>query len=392
MRRIVLPALVALGFLAGCHGMEPSAPVDPDTLPLQLRPVDFTQLPGWERDDHGAVLTAFRQSCARILRISDMTRPMGPDPVFGTIGDWVPLCRTAETLDATRARAWFEDNFIPHHATGGPAHRDGLFTGYYELHLRGSRVKGGVYQTALRKRPDDLVMVELGEFRESLKGQRIAGRVVNGALKPYEDRAAISAGALPGDDALAIVYVDDPIDAFFLHIQGSGQVQMEDGTILRVGYAAQNGHVYYAVGRDLVARGALKKEDVSLQTIRAWMEQNPDEAVALMNKNPSYIFMQEIQGPGPLGGENVPLTPERSLAVDRSKIAYGVPIWLSIDDMPGGGVWRRLMVAQDTGGAIRGPVRGDIFFGAGDHAEWMAGHMKQRGQWWFLLPRALVTQ
>jgi membrane-bound lytic murein transglycosylase A len=397
IRSFALSCLIFLPVLAACqsgHLQEEKEKIDPETLPLVWARGDYNDLAGWRSDPLDMAVAALQKSCARILRITDPARTFGPDPAFGTVADWAPLCRDLnDNPPAPGAEQhWFEARFDVWRVSGGPDNMDGLFTGYYEPMLRGSRVKGGVYQTPLRKRPDDLVMVELGEFRESLKGQRIAGRVVNGALKPYEDRAKITTGALAGDEDLAIVYVDDPADAFFLHIQGSGRVQMEDGSIMRVGYAAQNGHVYYAVGRDLVARGALKKEDVSLQTIRAWMEQNPDQAVELMNKNPSYIFMQTLEGDGPLGGENIALTPERSLAVDRSKIAYGVPVWLDIAEIPGGESWRRLMIAQDTGGAIRGPVRGDVFFGAGDRAEWMAGHMKARGKWWFLLPKTVAPQ
>ena len=386
---LILPVLL---FLNAC---ETAAPVvaekpDPATLSLLLTPVGWGDVPGWDGDDLSGALVAMRLSCERILRVPDPARAFGPDPAFGTFADWQDPCRNLP-VDDGMMRGWIEHYFNPWHAVadGGDGAK-GLFTGYYEPMLRGAKVRAGEYQTPLRKRPDDLVMVELGDFRESLKGQRIAGRVVDGRLRPYESRADIVRGALPNDDALALVYVDDPVDAFFLHIQGSGRVALDNGDELRVGYAAQNGHVYYAVGRELIRRGELDKDSVSLQSIRAWMDQHPDAAQDLMNLNPSYIFFHELTGPGPLGGENVALTPLRSIAVDRSKIAYGIPVWVDLDGVPGDHPqMQRLMIAQDTGGAIRGPVRGDVFFGAGENAEHMAGHMKAHGQWWFMLPRTI---
>lgn len=238
----------------------------------------------------------------------------------------------------------------------------------------------------LLQRPADLVAVELGGFRDSLKGERIAGRIDGNRLVPYETRAEIDAGAL-GDRARPLVWVDDPIDAFFLHIQGSGKVALDDGSAIRVGYAGQNGHVYFAIGRELIRREVLTRETVSLQTIRAWMEANPAEAEPLMHLNPSYIFFRELDRGGPVGAQNVILTPQASLAIDRSLLPLGAPMWVDVQDpLAPETRWRRLMIAQDTGGAIRGPVRGDVFWGAGAEAEARAGVMKSRGRYWLLLP------
>ena len=230
-------------------------------------------------------------------------------------------------------------------------------------------------------------MVQLGEFRDDLKGRRIAGRVIDGKLKPYESREQIVAGNWPHNQEV-LVWVDDPVDAFFVQIQGSGVVQLNDGNVMRIGYAGQNGHVYYAIGRELIERGELTKEEVSLQTIRAWLEKNPAQADEIMNTNASYVFFRELDGEGPLGGEGVALTAGRSLAIDRSLISYGVPVWTDIEPPSASvGKIQRLMVAQDTGGAIRGAVRGDVFWGFGERAEAIAGPMKSRGQYWILLPR-----
>ena len=270
----------------------------------------------------------------------------------------------------------------------------GLFTGYYEASLNGSRTKSARYNIPLHKRPDDLVMVQLGDFREDLKGRRIAGRVRGGNLKPYESREEIVAGDWPHDDEV-LVWVDDPVDAFFVQIQGSGLVALNNGQTMRIGYAGQNGHPYYAIGRELIKRGQLTKDTVSMQSIRAWLAANPRQADEIMNTNASYVFFREIDagkdsgGPigGPIGGQGVALTKGRSLAIDRSLISYGLPIWTDIEHPSAGEPpIQKLMVTQDTGGAIRGPVRGDVFWGYGKTAETLAGQMKSQGRYWVLIP------
>ncbi|WP_119679719.1 murein transglycosylase A [Indioceanicola profundi] len=387
MRRTLTLALTGLALL-GLAACSPRPPEEPPAPKLVLSPADFGDLPGWRTDRHAEAIPAFVRSCDRLVR-QPADRTLGPDGAMGAIADWIEPCRALKALPAgndAAARAYFEQWFRPMLASDN-GEAEGLFTGYYEASLRGSRTRKGPFQTPLRRRPADLVMVDLGEFRPSLKGERVAGRVVDGRLRPYEDRAAIEAGKLP-EKGLELVWVDDPVDAFFLHIQGSGRVLMEDGTELRVGYDAQNGHSYFAIGRELVARGILSKEEVSMQSIRAWLEANPGEADAVMNKNPSYVFFRLLEGEGPIGAQGVPLTPGRSLAVDRSFVAYGTPLWLEAEDpLDGKASIRRLMVAQDTGGAIRGPVRGDVFWGHGPDAELRAGKMRSKGRYWLLIPR-----
>ncbi len=333
-------------------------------------------------------IAALKKSCERIKK-SSPDKAFGPLPEAGKAVEWQGMCIDLQALDVANAEAtrnFMQRHFTPYEVWAGKE-REGLFTGYYEASLRGSRTRHGPYQVPLYTRPDDLVMVQLGDFREELKGQRIAGRVVDGNLKPYEDRAAIVAGNWPHNDKV-MVWVDSPVDAFFVQIQGSGVVQLDDGGVMRIGYAGQNGHVYYAIGRELIARGHLTKENVSMQAIREWLTANPAEGEEVMNTNRSYVFFHELEGEGPLGGENVALTPGRSLAVDRSLIPYGVPLWVDIEEpVPGAGKLRRLMIAQDTGGAITGPVRGDVFWGYGAKAEAMAGPMKSRGRYWMLLPK-----
>jgi peptidoglycan lytic transglycosylase A len=225
-------------------------------------------------------------------------------------------------------------------------------------------------------------MVELGRFRPAWRGERIAGRVVKGALVPYDDRAAIVKGALAAMH-LELFWVDDPIDAFFLQVQGSGRIDLPDGSTTQLAYDGQNGQPYVAIGKLLVERGVMTKEEVSLQSIRAWIKAHPDEGMALMDQNPSYVFFRERSGEGPLGSEGVALTPGRSLAVDRKFIPLGVPLYLDLTEQT---ELHRLVVAQDTGGAISGPVRGDVFWGFGQEAEAKAGAMRATGRYFLLLP------
>lgn len=377
-------AAVLLAALQAC------APVQ-QTGVARLQPVAFEDLPGWSGDTHGEALAALARSCARILRLAP-DAPLGP-PGFGRAADWQAPCRDLPPPDAGDAasRSYVERRFAPAALLDGDV-AQGLFTGYYEPILRGSRNRGGGFRTPLLARPDDLVAVELGRFREAWRGERLAGRVVDGVLQPYPARAQIEGGALAAR-AAPLVWVDDPVDAFFLHIQGSGRVQLAEGGEMRVGYAAQNGHPYVPIGRLLVERGHLTREQVSMQSIRAWLAANPDGADALMRENPSYVFFREISGEGPLGSEGVPLTPGRSLAVDPRHVPLGVPVWLDAEDPldPARRVGR-LMVAQDTGGAIRGVVRGDVFWGGGAEAEARAGRMRSAGRLWVLLPTDLAAR
>ena len=363
---------------------------------FDLLPTSYQELIGWDADDPGGALAAFRRSCAKLAEQSAAT-PMGSDPLFGEIGDWRPACADAMATasgSADQARDFFEDHFRPYLVVDGDD-PEGLFTGYYEPLLHGSRRFGGSYTVPLYRPPDDLVRVDLARFNPDLAGYAIYGRVRGGEFVPYYSRADIESGAL-ADRGLELLWVDDPIDKFFLQIQGSGQVRLDDGGLIRVGYAGQNGHPYRAIGRDLIEIGALTREQVSLPAIKAWLERHPDDAAHIMARNRSYIFFEERPelrpDDGPLGAQAVPLTAGRSLAVDRRYIPFGVPVWLDTTAPwpEGAGPLHRLMVAQDTGGAIKGVVRGDVFWGAGARAEAIAGHMNSRGRYAILLPKALV--
>ena len=384
-------ALALVAGLAACAVEEPApAPA------LQLDRVDFRSLPGWNEDQVSAALPALLRTCERFMK-QDAAKPVGPEALAGTVADWKPVCEAAARVppgDDRAAHAFFEGEFRPYAASnaGDP---EGLFTGYFEPELDGARAPDASHAVPLYGRPDDLVTVDLGEFRADLKGDSIAGRVVEGALKPYYSYQEIDEGAL-ADRGLELVWVTDPIDAFFLHIQGSGRVRFADGGMQRVGYAAKNGRPFVAIGKVLLESGELPKDGVSMQSIRDWLRAHPDRAKSIMYRNPSYIFYRAIEGDGPVGAQGVALTAGRSLAVDRKLLALGVPIFLDTvwpaDTPEAGQPFRRLMIAQDTGGAIKGAVRGDVFFGTGEAALEYAGRMKQKGRYYLFLPRAVAER
>lgn len=390
-----LLAAVLLAGLAACAPKPPAAP------PLAFRAASFADLPGYAADRIAEALPALSRSCTRM--VARGTAALDGFERYGTGQDWQVFCTGLTALkagDDAGLRRLVERELHPV-AVIGDGKADGLFTGYYEPLVRGSRQRSGAYTVPLYRQPADLVQVDLGEFRDSLKGQRIAGRVRDGRLRPYDDRGGIETGALAGKN-LELVWLDDAADAFFLHVQGSGLVQLADGKQMRVGFAAQNGHGYVAVGKVMIDRGLLSREEVSMQSIRAWLRANPATAPDLLRQNPSYVFFRELPAPkddsdGPPGAQGVALLPGRSLAVDRGLHAMGLPLWLAAvrpsaqpphEDLP----LQRLMVAQDTGGAIRGAVRGDVFWGHGPEAESIAGRMKHPGKIWLLLPRSVAAR
>ena len=360
---------------------------------LVLQAAEFSDFTGWEEDALEEILPAFQKSCGKLKWVKK-SRSMGGSHFAGETDDWKEICAKLLALPADRVviRTFFEKNFTPLLVTDN-GNREGLFTGYYEASLKGSLVQSEKFSNPLYLRPDELVMVHLGRFRDSLKGQRIAGHVKNGELVPFADRSDIEKGALENRD-LEIVWVDSAVDSFFLHIQGSGRIELDDGSAMRVGYAAQNGHPYFAIGKTLIEEGHVPREKMSMQAIRDWLEKNPDRAQEVMNKNASYIFFRELKTSGPIGAQGVELTAKRSLAVDRKWMPLGVPVWLEteLEEEKSGKrtSFNRLMMAQDTGGAIRGPVRGDVFWGHGEEAYTRAGSMKSVGSYFVLLPNGIA--
>lgn len=371
----LLSATLTILLLASC-AMEAEKPPVTEAV-KKLTPVSFSALTAWGGDDHLPALKAFRKSCPA-LTAGNTQRA----------AHWRQACNEAtKTADQpSSARAFFETWFTPYAVSVG-ANADGLFTGYYVPELRGARHRGGAYQTPLYAKPDDLARIDLGLFRDDLKGKHIVGKVHGRSFVPYDERAAVARGALE-HRARPLVWVDDPVGAFFLEIQGSGVVKLAEGGQMTVGYDAANGRAYVPLGRVLADEGELQKP-VTMQKIRAWLEQHPARAQQAMNANPSYVFFRELPDHNVLGAQGIALTAGRSLAVDPSVVPLGAPVWLDTTDA-GGVPLRRLMVAQDTGGAIKGIVRGDVFWGAGPIAEAQAGAMQSRGRYYILLPKGAV--
>ena len=290
-------------------------------------------------------------------------------------------------------RAYFETNYVPHQVSNADGSVTGMITGYYEPLLRGARTRGGPFQTALYRAPEDLLTIDLASLYPELKNMRLRGRLVGNKVVPYFSRAdMVQQETLAGKELL---WVDNAIEAFFLQVQGSGRVYLEDSKeTVRVAYAEQNGHPYKSIGRYLVDQGELKLEQASAQSIIAWAAANPGRQQELLNANPSFVFFREEAlidpSKGPKGALGVPLTAQRSIAIDPQFIPLGAPVFL-VATQPGSNVpLRRLMLAQDTGGAIRNAVRADFFWGFGAEAGQLAGKMKQTGMLWVLLPKEVM--
>lgn len=384
-------AALGLTLLAGC-AVAPPVAKPPAPPQLNLTPIAFTGLPGWQADRQDETLAAFRKSCTKLSGLApERSLDNGGSlkaPVFGRAVDWQGPCAAAARVparDPAAARAFFEAWFIPYLAADNDR-EVGLFTGYYEVALKASRKKHGPYRHPIHARPKDLVTADLGRFRSDWKGQELNGRLQGTSLVPYASRNEIVRGALDGK-GLELFWAADPVDLFTMHVQGSGRLNLDDGGTVRVGFAGRNGHPYRSIGAELADRGVMPREEVTMPAIRAWLAAHPAEADGLLDSNPSYIFFRTVDGEGPLGAQGVALTPGRSLAVDRRFVSYGVPVWLdSTDPLDPAQPLRRLLIAQDTGGAITGPVRGDVFWGHGPEASQRAGLMKQKGRYFLLLP------
>lgn len=340
-----------------------------------LVPASAEMLPGWAEDNFSDALQAFRKSCPALLGQKS----------------WARACGLAETLngDPARALAFFVQEFevfqVLSFATASPA---GTVTGYYEPLLSGSRVRTKRYRFPLYSPPQDLITVDLSALHPDLKHRRLRGKLEGNRLVPYFSREDIDGDARPLK-GLELVWVDDAVESLFLQIQGSGQIQFENGERIRVGYADQNGHPFRGIGGLLVRRGELKLEQASMQGIKEWARRNPRKVQQYLNANPSYVFFRELPTdlPGPLGALGVPLTPERSVAIDPRIVPLGAPVFLATTYPASNRPLQRLMMAQDTGGAIAGPARADFFWGFGDAAGREAGRMKQNGNMWVLLPK-----
>lgn len=352
--------------------------------------LSFDELPGWADDDHSAALLAFQASCPKVL---------SKKVKAGKSGETEPLalqatCKAALSLPPkvtrAQARAFFERHFQPHRVVH--AATEGLLTGYYEPVLEGSRTKGGAFQTALLKRPPDLVTV-VPETQTAAAGSLTHARQAGAGLAPFATRAEIEAGALAGR-GLELLYLADPVDKFFLQVQGSGRVRLPDGSFVRVQYDGKNGHPYSSIGRYLIDKGLLAADKMSLGAVGRWLKADVERARHVMNQNASYVFFREMpaEAEGPLGAIEVPLVAGRSLAIDPSQHRLGSPIYVSAPTLKPvgfGGSFNRLMVAHDVGSAIRGPERADIYFGTGKEGERAAGGVRHPGNLYVLLPNAV---
>lgn len=327
-------------------------------------------------DGAKAALTAFRLSCPGLQRRADQSG-------LTRSGDWSEACTQAVTWPDGEAVAFFAAQLIAVQVGDGRA----FATGYYEPEIAGSRTPTLGYEIPVYKRPPDLVEGDLGDFFPDMKGKKIRGRVQDGKLIPYPDRGQIEDGALKGR-GLEIGYAADPVEFFFLQVQGSGRLRLPDGSVMRIGYDGQNGRDYVGIGKLMRDRGLLGPGQLSMQGVMAWLRANPAEGNAIMRENKSFVFFRELTGAGPLGAMGYAVTGRVSVAADPAFVPLGAPVMLQLDRPEASGLW----VAQDTGGAIKGPNRFDTFWGAGDEARTIAGGMSGRGQAWLLIPRVAAER
>ena len=365
--------------LAGCPVCPvcPAPPAAARANPLEA--VDFGAVTGWKQGEQAAAWPALLASC-QALRFRE---------------PWRRACAKATELRSPtddEARRFLEQQFVPWRLANPDGTVDGLITGYYEPVLRGSRTKLAPYLYPLYSPPDDLLTIDLSASNPELRGMRLRGRVDGKRVVPYYSRAEIARGTAPvaGKE---ILWVDDPIEAFFLQVQGSGRIRLSSGETLRLGYADQNGHPFQSIGRFLVERGELKLGEASMQSIKSWAAANPQRVEDLLDQNPSFVFFRELPladpASGPIGALGVPLIGGRSIAVDTRYVQLGAPVFLATTFPASTTPMTRLVLAQDAGGAIRNPVRADFFWGSGAEAGAQAGRMRQQGRMWVLLPKGM---
>lgn len=380
-----LRACFVIGTMSMASGEAAAGPAEQ----VRLEPLSFKDLSGWADDDHAAAFQAFLRSCRALDASSAELRPAKTPGA-----NLLAVCREAlksENPSRAEARRFFEVHFQPFaiHPPSG----SGFLTGYYEPEFQGSRTPDASYRVPLLALPDDLATIAQGETLPGIDKTLQAARRMAKGYEPYPDRAAIEDGAL-GSQAKPIVYLREPGEAFIIHVQGSSRIRLTDGSVMRVAYAGRNGRPYTSIGKLLVQRGEMDLESMTLAKLMGWLKDNPGPAKDLMRRNQSYIFFREAgelaPEDGPIGGAGFPLVPGRSLAVDRSLWAYGLPFWLEGElpfSLERAEPLRRLMIAQDTGSAIVGPARGDFFFGSGEEAGVRAGLLRHATRFVVLQPK-----
>jgi peptidoglycan lytic transglycosylase A len=393
---LLLPQIVGQGCRPALAATtDPRNKAQPVMKPnaVTFEPMAFSDLPGWDGDDHLAAWKAFLASCRPVLKVGVRPAQPGvagsPQALLDTCSRALAMAKSKAVRTRSEARQFFEANFQPHKISGGDPR--GLLTGYYEPLVKGSRTPNAIYNVPIYRRPPDLVNVVAESERGAKSGSFTHQRRTEKGLEPYLTRAEIEQGGLAGR-GLEILYLKDQVDVFFMQVQGSGRIELPDGEKVRVTYDGKNGYPYTSVGRVLIDDGQLTADEMSLKSLKRWLKSDKDRAKPVMWKNKSYVFFKELSGAqarAPLGVESIPLQPGRSLAVDTSYYAIGTPIYVDapkIKHATKSGVFRRLMVAQDVGSAIKGTERGDIYFGSGDKAGRLAGITKQPGHLYALLP------
>ncbi|CDZ79111.1 Membrane-bound lytic murein transglycosylase A precursor [Legionella massiliensis] len=393
--------LLSLGIFAWWNRPQPQPQIQPEVKvepqpTIYLKQRTFNELPGWDNAKVKKSLLAFQVSCKTFIR-QDPEEFVGSEYIDLKAKDWQPACHEAlaiHPISEKSARKFFQQWFTPVEFNDKEPVR-GLFTGYYMAFLHGSKTKTKEFNVPIYGLPSNLISINLELFDPSLKNRRFIGRVAGGQVVPYYTRAEINKGAI-AKKAEVLVWVNSHVDRLFLEIQGSGTVELEDGSRIYVGYAGQNGAPYTAIAKVLIDKGVMTRDNASMQHIKSYLEAHPEEMDKVLNQNKSFVFFRELKEDAALGAQGVALTPGYSLAVDRKWIPLGAPLWLKttrpgIKDPDDAQELQRLMIAQDTGGAIRGLVRGDVYWGSGDRATYIAGHMKNKGHYWLLLPRHRVT-
>lgn len=364
------------------------------SVQLHLKEQSFAELPNWANANKQTSLHAFQISCRAFLK-QDPNKSIGSQYIDLKVKDWHPVCKAAMLIDTkseAAAQTFFETWFKPvEFYLKKPV--TGLFTGYYMPLLKGSLTKTEQYQVPIYNVPSNLITANLELFDSSLKHRRINGRIENNRLVPYYTREEINHGAIDKLSSV-IVWVDSQLQRLILEIEGSGVVQLPDGKKIGIGYAGENGVAYTSIASVLIHKNVMTRDNASMQHIYRYFNEHPEEITPVLNQNKSFVFFTKLANHDALGAQGVPLTPGYSLAIDRKWIPIGAPLWLSTT-RPDHALetqkpFHRLMIAQDTGGAIRGAVRGDVYWGEGEKATEIAGKMKNPGRYWLLLPRHVV--
>lgn len=365
-----------------CPPCAPSPQPQPSAEPVRpLQPARWGDVAGWPGEDIGLALPALKSSCSSL----------------GRRAQWKSFCDGLGALgaspDGTRLRSWLEQALVPWQVVNPDGSREGLVTGYYEPIIKGARTRSPRFAWPVLGVPEDMLTIDLGDLYPDLKKYRLRGRLVGNKVVPYWSRGELDTlgERLP---ARPLLWAADPVELFFLQVQGSGRVELPDGSRVRIGYADQNGHPYQSIGRWLIDKGELSLEKASMEGIKAWAQAHPGRLAELLHANPSYVFFKELTNTpgGPPGAQGLPLTAGRSIAVDPRAVPLGVPVFMATSYPGTDRPLSRLVVAQDTGGAIKGAVRADLFWGLGTEAGVQAGRMRQGGQMWVMLPKGLSPE